>query len=507
MKKSLVFIFCVSFLLYVSSCKKQLDVDSATAVIDVNDCRGIYDGIGSSLTESSAYVLACLPKDVRNQIIEDCFGESGANFSMSRTPIGASDFSVDGKYSLAPIAGDTLMEYFSLSEDKIGFSKSRYPYIINEHYDLYNLVKDVSNLKKSQEDKAFKMIACAWTPPAWMKDINDYYSKELRTGGRLLPQYYQAYANYLLRFIQTYDDDGFRIWAVSPANEPQGNDGNWESVHISPEEEAILIGKYIGPTLDKAGYSDVKILGFDQNVFEVTPYAATIYGDSAAYKYTSGMALHWYDNTKTPSPCILDSLHKLYPDKAILHTEGCVDNLGKSTKDTVRWFKNDRFWWYENATDWAYNLGLWLEGHPKYAPVHRYARFIIEGMNHYLTSFIDWNMVLDKVGGPNHVNNFAGAPIMVDLETKEVYYTPVYYVLRLLSRNLRPGDKIVYVNQMEQYKEDVFISAVEKADGSGYSAFVLNTLPDNIEIKINLEKHQYKFTLKGNSVTVVKHLR
>lgn len=505
----------VSFVLV--SCKETtaVEVDSATAVVNTDECRGVFDGIGSSLTESSAYVLACLPEDVKNKILEDCFGESGANFSMSRTHIGACDFSVEGKYSLAPIADDTLMEYFSLKEDKVGFPKLRYPNIINEHYDLYNLMKDVANLKNSQADNTFKMVACAWTPPAWMKDINDYYSREMRTGGRLLPQYYQAYANYILKFIQAYDAEGFRMWAISPANEPQGNDGSWESVHISPAEEAVLIGKHIGPTLENAGYSDVKILGFDQNVFEVAPYAATIYGDSLANKYTSGMALHWYGSTETPFPDVLDSLHSSYPDKAILHTEGCIDNLGLPAWDGVRdpkgfkeccWFKNDAFWWYPNATDWAYSTNFWTDLHPKYASVHRYARFIIEGMNHYLTSFIDWNVVLDKDGGPNHVGNFTGAPVMVDLETKEVYYTPIYYVLRLLSRNLRPGDKIVYVSQAEQFKDNVFISAVEKSDGT-YTVCVLNTLPDNVDIKVKLGGRLYEFTLNKNSVSVLKRLR
>ncbi|MCQ2351356.1 MAG: hypothetical protein MJ003_05210 [Paludibacteraceae bacterium] len=516
MKKLLFLTASAAVLMLTQCCKEKCDeVDSLTAVININEYRGVYDGIGSSLTESSAYVLACLPQDVRNQIIEDCFGESGANFSMSRTQIGASDFSVEGRYSLAPVAGDTLLESFSLDEDKKGFPKSEYPYIIDENYDLYNLMSDVNNLKKSQADSVFKMVACTWTPPAWMKDINDYYSREMRTGGKLLPQYYQTYANYILKFIQAYNAEGLRIWAISPANEPQGNDGNWESVHISPEEEAVLIGKYIGPILENAGYSDVKILGFDQNVFEVTPYAASIYGDSLAYKYTSGMALHWYGSTVTAFPDVLDTLHASYPEKAILHTEGCIDNLGRPAWDGVQdpegfqeccWFKNDAFWWHPYATDWAYSTEFWRDWHPKYASVHRYARFIIEGMNHYLTSFIDWNVVLDKDGGPNHVGNFAGAPIMVDLETKEVYYTPVYSVLRLLSRNLRPGDKIVYVSQIEQYKDNIFIGAVEKPDGS-YTVCVLNTLPEEKEIKVKVGERLYNFTLKGNSVEVLKHLR
>lgn len=487
--------------------------EKGKAVIHTDECRGVVVGIGSSLTESSAYVLACLDPQVRHKILSDCFSADGANFPITRTHIGACDFSVEGKYSLCEEFGDTLMETFSLEQDKLGFTKDYYRDVVSDDYGLYHLIKEVSDIKKPQRDKTLRIVATAWTPPSWMKDIDDFYSKELRTGGKLLPYYYKAYARYLLRYVEDYNAEGVKIWAISPANEPQGNDGNWESVHITPSEEARLIGGYIGPMFEEAGYGSVKLLGFDQNTFEAAPYAEAIYGDSAANHYTSGLALHWYGSTISSFPDVMDSLHALYPNKLLLHTEGCIDNLGCDAWDAVTdpagfkesgWFKHDNFWWGKNATDWAYSTPYWPELHPKYVPVHRYARYIIEGMNHYMTSFIDWNVVLDSEGGPNHEGNFCGAPIMVDTSSKEVYYTPVYYLLKLLSRNIRPGDKTLYVSQIDEYGDDVVIGAVEKADGKGYAVSILNTLPKPLTIPLLVGNKEYKVKVSANSVTVAK---
>ena len=156
-----------------------------------------------------------------------------------------------------------------------------------------------------------------------------------------------------------------------------------------PAVEAEFIGQYMRPRLDESGFQDVKILGFDQNIFEMGPYTAAIYGDSLANAATAGMAVHWYGSTIDCFPDVLDSVHALYPDKTILHTEGCIDNLGCEPWDGVTdpegfkesgWFNNDAFWWNKVATDWAYSTRWAGDTHPKYAGVHRYARYIIEGM-------------------------------------------------------------------------------------------------------------------------------
>ena len=419
----------------------------------------VFEGIGVSLTESSAFVLACLPKEQREAVLKEFFSEEGANFPLVRTHIGACDFSVEGKYSLAEVPGDTLLTSFSLQRDKEGFSPSAYPQVLDSMYDLYHLMRDVAAIKASQADSTYKILASAWTAPAWMKDNNAYYERGngVARGGKLLSQYYATYANYLVKYIQAYQQEGVNIWAVTPVNEPMGNDGGWDSMDVSPQDEAKFIGHYLAPAIKQAGLS-TKIFGFDQNTFEMGPYVAAIYGDSLARAATAGMAVHWYGSTVSSFPDVLDSVYANHLDKLIIHTEGCVDNLGCPAWDAVtdpegfteeNWFANDAFWWNKEATDWAYSTPFWPELHPKYSVVERYVTYLLEGIEHRMHGFIDWNMVLDKQGGPNHVSNFCGAPLMVDTDSKQLYYTPYYYALKQISNTLRPGDTIYTVSGKE----------------------------------------------------------
>ncbi len=480
-------------------------------VIDPAATRQTIDGFGASLTESSAFVLACLTPEERQAVLEELYGESSANFSLVRTQIGASDFSVEGKYSLAEQEDDTALVSFSLDRDKEGFAKTQYPQIKDEHYDLYHLMKDVWALKQQQHDKNYRIFANTWTAPAWMKENKKYYEREngFHRGGALLPEYYDAYARYLAKYVEAWKAEGVDIWAVTPVNEPMGNDGGWESMDFPPEVEAQFIGKYLGPTFAQRGLQDVKIFGFDQNIFEMGPYTAAIYGDSAANAYTAGMAVHWYGSTIDCFPAVLDSVHALYPDKTILHTEGCIDNLGCEPWDGVTdpvgfkesgWFNNDAFWWTPSATDWAYSTRWAGDTHPKYAGVHRYARYIIEGMNHWLTGFIDWNMVLDSIGGPNHVNNFAAAPVMIDYEKEKIYYTPYYYVLKQFSRSMRPGDQVISC-QPSEISDQIFVCATKNAEGQ-IAVNILNT-GEATSFPLQIGEYSATVEMPANSVETI----
>lgn len=445
-------------------------------VIHPQELRQTIDGFGGSLTESSAFVLACVAPEQRQAVLEELYGEQGANFSVARTQIGASDFSVEGLYSLAEQEGDTALLSFSLSRDQEGFSKAQYPQVKDEHYDLYHLMKDIAQIKQSQQDKTYKILASPWTAPAWMKDNGRYYQRDehARRGGALLPQYYQTFADYFVKYLEAWRAEGVEFWAVTPENEPMGNDGGWESMDLPPAQEAEFIGKYLGPTLAAHGFGEVQILGFDQNTFEMGPYTAAIYGDEQANAYTAGMAIHWYGSTISCFPEVLDSIHALYPDKTLFHSEGCIDNLGCPAWDGVTdpvgftesgWFNNDAFWWTPSATDWAYSTPFWPEWHPAYAPTTRYATYVIDGVNHWMTGLCDWNIVLDSIGGPNHVNNYAAAPVMIDYQNDIIYYTPYYYVLKQFSLSMRPGDVALGVAQ-PQGQEQIHLCAVRKADGT-----------------------------------------
>lgn len=488
-------------------------------VIDINQKKQTIDGYGGSLTESSAFVLACLTPEQRKLILNELFSEEGANFSVVRTQIGSSDFSVEGKYALNEVDGDTAMQFFSLDRDKEGFPAAKYPQIKDEQYDLYHLMKEVWAIKQNQSDKTYRIMANTWTAPAWMKDNKKYYEREngVARGGALLPEYYQAYANYLAEYIEAWKAEGVNIWAITPVNEPMGNDGGWESMDFWPQVETEFIKHYLGPTLHRRGHQDVAIYGFDQNIFEMQPYSDAIYGDSIACQYTTGMAVHWYGSTIGCFPEVLEAVHAKNPDKTIFHSEGCIDNLGCPPWDGVTdpvgfqesgWFNNDAFWWDKIATDWAYSTRWAGKTHPKYSPVYRYAQYIIDGTNHWLTGYCDWNIVLDSIGGPNHVNNFAAAQVMVDYQNDIIYYTPYYYVLKQFSRSMRPGDVALQVNYPSTMKtgndcetQDIFLCAVEKADGS-YAINILNMGPETT-MPVQLGTHYANITLPTASIQTI----
>ncbi len=115
--------------------------------VDPENVKQTIDGIGSSFTESSAFVLAHLDPQKRKEVMEKIFGEDGANFSLTRTHIGACDFCVEGKYSYADKKGDVNLESFNLSPDKEGFSKETYKGIADESYDLLPMIKEAIEIK------------------------------------------------------------------------------------------------------------------------------------------------------------------------------------------------------------------------------------------------------------------------------------------------------------------------------------------------------------------------
>jgi glucosylceramidase len=396
------------------------------------------EGIGSALTESSAYVVAHLPPAGRARVLDLCFGPAGADFTMSRTHIGACDFCVKGHYSYDDTPGDTALAHFTIAPDLTYFDDVPGP-----GYALLPFIKDAL-----ARQPALKIVSSPWTAPAWMKDNKAWHQPGIK-GGRLLPEYYATFGRYVAKYLEAYRAAGVPVWAVTPENEPLGNNGQWESMEFSAAEMRDYIKLGLGPALRDAGLSGVHILNYDQNRDDnAMAFTSAVLGDPAAAQFVWGTALHWYSTTNSARTDVIDQVRAASPGKPVLHTEGCVDalNLPQNTQDGrfLGW-KNDSWWWSDDAADWGFKWASPAEkpDHPIYAPVHRYARDIIDGLNHGFVGWIDWNVVLDKHGGPNHVGNLAAAPVMVDTDNGEVYLTPVYYTLAHFSRYIRPGDSIV----------------------------------------------------------------
>lgn len=479
-------------------------------------------GIGTSFTESSAYVLAHLDKDKRAQVMDNIYGEKGANFSLARTPIGATDFAVKGRYSYAELKDDAALTSFSIDVDRDGFSAIEHPGIKDPKFDILPMIKEAYTIKNKQLDKQLNIVASAWTAPPWMKDIEDYYIKPTAennhqgSGGELKPEYVATYANYLIKYLDAYNKQGIDIWALTPVNEPHGNSGQWESMHFTPQTQSTFIKDHLGPKLKASGHEEVKLLIYDQNRDEMEHWTDEILADPETAPYVYGTAVHWYESSYKVNEQVFDRVHEKFPGFSIIHTEGTIDDLGKTAPggilDPVRfketnWFNNDEFWWNDNATDWAYTA-TWApnaQDHPIYTPVHRYARNIIVSLNHWLEGWIDWNIVLDKHGGPNHVGNFCGAPIMIDTDTGEVYYTPIYHVLAQFSKTIRPGDTALQVTQqLDGLDQDALHASAAINNDDLISVQLLNTTKQPITYSLQIGGQYAQVSIAANAVQTVQ---
>ena len=477
--------------------------------------RQTLQGIGTSFTEASAFVLAHLEPEQRAAVMAQIFGEEGANFTLARTPIGATDFSVEGRYCYAPVADDVDLEHFSIDVDHDGFDPARYPGIRDAEFDLLPMIQQALAIKRQQSDPTLAIMASAWTAPPWMKDIEDWYRDG--TGGELKPEYAATYADYLLRYLDAYADAGVTISSLTPVNEPLGNNGQWESLHFSAESQRDFIKQHLGPRLHRGGYENLELYMLDHSRPDLEHWAEVIYGDPECAEYVAGAAVHWYESTFKVFEDVFERVHARYPEFAILHTEGCIDDLGKDAPPGVRdpvgfkesgWFDNDAFWWGKNASDWAYSV-TWdfvdADDHPMYTPVHRYARNIIVSLNHWMNGWIDWNIVLDARGGPNHVGNFCGAPIMIDTESGYVYYTPVFHILKQFSRTIRPGDRAVRTDVRPPGQDaDALHASASLNDAGLLSVQLLNTTQQPIEFDLQVGARVAPVTIEANALQTVQ---
>jgi glucosylceramidase len=377
-------------------------------------------GVGGSVTESAAAVLYELSAERRAEVLEACFSPEGAHYSLTRTHIASCDFSVRN-YTYAPVAGDVDLEHFSIEPDRTW---------------LLPMIKAAQEV----EGADFRIMASPWTAPPWMKDNQTW------NGGKLLEKYYPVFADYLVRYIEAYKEEGIPIWGITPINEPLGNGANWESTHFTPEEMGELIKHHIGPTFQKEGIGAL-IWIYDQNRGkELKEWTDTILGDEEAAPYIAGTAVHWYDTTIHSHTDSLDYVGETYPDKQIIHSEGCIDAMGDDEPIGV-WLEDD-WYWRPEATDWGY---IWASEeekskHPPYRPFHRYARDLIDGLNHHLSAWIDWNLLLNTRGGPNHARNYCLAPILVDSGRDHAYFTPLYYAMAHVSKFIRPGARRIHLS-------------------------------------------------------------
>ena len=355
--------------------------------VNPNKTFQTFIGIGGAITDASSEVFAKLSEDKQKELISAYYGRDGIDYSLVRTSIHSCDF---GSVSFTYIEeGDKELKTFSIEQDK----KYRIPMI-----------------KRAMESAGDTLLfyVSPWSPPAFMKS-----NKNMLQGGKLLPEYYDAWAKYYAKFIKAYEKEGMPIWGLTIQNEPMAVQ-RWESCIYTAEEERNFLKNHLGPTLEKEELGDKKIVVWDHNRDLINHRANTIFDDPEAAKYAWGIGFHWYETWTGSEPNFnnLAKIQEAYPEKKLLFTEGCNEA-----------FDSTKYQYWPNA--------------------ERYGRSMINDFNLGTVGWTDWNILLDQTGGPNHVMNFCFAPIHADIQKDSLIYTPSYYYLGHFSKFIRPGAKRV----------------------------------------------------------------
>jgi glucosylceramidase len=364
-------------------------------------------GIGGAITDAAAETYAKMPKNAQQQLLTAYYDKvNGIGYTLGRTHIHSCDFSSASYTYIAD--GDSALKTFNIDHDR----KYRLP-----------LIKQILAAAGGK----LTMFVSPWSPPGFMKDNNS-----MLHAGKLLPEYYQPWANYYIKFIQAYEKEGIPIWGLTLQNEPLANQ-TWESCYYSAEMERDYIKNYLGPTLENQGMGDKKLIAWDHNRDLVYQTASTILNDKEAAKYIWGIGYHWYE-TWTGSAMQFDNVRKVkesFPDKNLIFTEASIEKFD-----------------YARVNDWA--LG------------ERYGHSMVNDFNCGTVGWTDWNILVDETGGPNHVSNFCFAPVVGNTKTGELIFTNAFYYIGHFSKFIRPGAKRIISSSNRDLLET---TAFQNTDG------------------------------------------
>jgi len=398
-------------------------------------------GIGGSFTDASAEVFAKLDAQKQEEFLTAYYDkDNGIGYSLARTTIHSSDFG-SGSHTYIE-EGDKSLQTFTIEKDK----QFRIP-----------LIKRATQASGGE----LLLYASPWSAPAFMKSNNN-----MLRGGKLLPEYYGAWAEYYTKFIEAYEKEGMPIWGISIQNEPMAVQ-RWESMIYTAEEERDFLKNHLGPTMEEAGYGDKNIIVWDHNRDLMANRANVIFEDPEASKYAWGIGYHWYE-TWAGGDSMHDNLALVkasYPDKHILFTEGTVER-----------FDETRYQYWPNA--------------------ERYGRSMIKDFNIGTVGWTDWNLLLDHTGGPNHVSNFCFAPIHADTRTGELIYTPTYYYIGHFSKFVRPGAQRVSTSA----SRSVLLATSFINKDNKIATIVMNETDVAIDYNFIVDTQQVKLSIPARSM-------
>ena len=369
----------------------------ASPIIDVDDTKTFQtiDGFGFAVTGGSAQLLMRMDPASRAAILHELYADDGNNIGSSyiRVSVGASDMN-DHVYSYDDMPEgqtDPAMAKFSLDPDRA---------------DVIPVLKEILAINPK-----IKILASPWSAPLWMKTTG------VARGGVLKPEYFAAYAEYFVKYVQGMQAAGIPIDTLTIQNEPL-NEKNTPSMLMLESEQEDFIKNHLGPAFKKAGIK-TKIVLYDHNL-DHPLYPLTILRDPGANKYIDGTGFHLYGGTVDA----MTQVHNEFPNKNIYFTEQSVT---------------------EHSGSPDINLSK---------PV---ARIIIGVSRNWSKNILLWNLAADPQNGP-HTNDggCTGCVGAITIDGDKVTRQVAFYTLAHASKFVRPGSVRIGSNDLEQLPNVAF---------------------------------------------------
>ena len=342
-------------------------------------------GFGGCFNELGARELFRFEPSRQEEILRDLFSDEGCGFTFCRIPIGASDYALSW-YSHNDTADDFDMVHFSIQRDR-------------EH--LLPYIKAAQAIRPE-----LQFFASPWSPPAWLKEQERYNGSSLRD----TPKVYAAYADYLLKFVQAYRQEGVEIAQLHVQNEPN-SDQKFPSCLWTGEKMRDFIRDHLGPRFAAAGepceiwagtIERGTLTGWDLREGDsYHRWLHTILSDSQARQYIRGVGYQWSGKGA------LAQTRANWPHLPIIQTENeCGD--GKNT--------------------WAY------------------AFYVFDLLWHYFhhgcSAYVYWNMLLAP-GGESTWGWKQNTLLTLDPARNTVTFNPEFYVMKHLAHAVRPGARFL----------------------------------------------------------------
>lgn len=391
-------------------------------------------GFGGALTQASGEVLQSLQDDQAERLLCSYFGSAGAGYSWVRISIDSCDFS-------------SFM--YSAAKDPYDAVAHRLSFAVDEQY-IFPWLEKINKIAP----QPVSILLSPWSPPAYMKSNNTR-----KSGGYLLPEWYAIWADYLALYVKEYRNRGFQVKLLTIQNEPNATQ-TWESCLYSAEQERKFLIEYLAPAFVSHKLQDeVGILFWDHNKERMVQRVEFFLHEGCTP--AAGVAFHGYCGDHFNALRIFSQYHR---EMRCILTEFCLNIRDKKSPLTQ---------------------------------LHAYAHEYIGDINHGADTLFDWNLVLDEYGGPNHVQNYCLAPVLVAQPVMK--YQTAFSVLLHLSRAFPPGSWSI---ETTSFNASLDVASALHPDGTVY--VVLANYGRKRTINIRVGKQVLTATLPAKSMNTVQ---